>query len=367
MPPERSQVCNVGTYVTETSGDENAHFELLDGFSVIVPVYNSERFLSEAIDSLVLKSEDVEYIFVNNCSDDNSLSILEEKARNRSDFRILSCAEKGISYALNFGIKASRFKNIVRFDSDDVCDPNRFQIQFDEFRNANDDMLVLGSDMRIIDQFGKKIGYLMFPSDPVAARTRLSWGTPVAHPTVVFSRYLYNLVGGYPAGTSPAEDYAFWLRANSVGARFRSINKPLVFYRIYGGNASTVMSKHRREVVRKERNTYLLTIEESSAINRISIGLNSASPRSYYANKILIKDMVIILSLAATIELLYIILDRYRSGSLGFFTMILLLLFLPAKLKFNILRIVFYKLSGKIREKIMHIKYSVFPADSGLA
>lgn len=106
--------------------------------SVIVPVYNVERYLRKCLDSLKDQTlQDIEFICVNDGSTDRSLDILEEYALSDSRFKILSKSNGGYGQALNTGIKQAEGEYIGFVESDDFCKPAMFE-RLSEVARMND-------------------------------------------------------------------------------------------------------------------------------------------------------------------------------------------------------------------------------------
>ena len=98
--------------------------------SVIMPVYNTAKYLNEAIDSILNQTyKDFEFIIIDDCSTDGSLDII----KTYSDDRIILIeneTNKGYVYGLNYALSFAKGKYIARMDSDDISLPNRFKRQF---------------------------------------------------------------------------------------------------------------------------------------------------------------------------------------------------------------------------------------------
>lgn len=98
-------------------------------FSIIVPVYNAEKYLDRCIKSILNQSfEEFELIIVNDGSNDQSLSIIKKYAHNDRRIKYKSQTNKGLSFARNTGIKLSSGNYIVFVDADDWIDPNYLYI-----------------------------------------------------------------------------------------------------------------------------------------------------------------------------------------------------------------------------------------------
>ena len=96
--------------------------------SIIVPVYNTSRYLPRCIDSLISQTiKDIEIIIINDGSTDNSQSIIDEYANNHPHIVTLFQNNNGVSAARNLGIKSARGKYIGFVDSDDWCEITMFE------------------------------------------------------------------------------------------------------------------------------------------------------------------------------------------------------------------------------------------------
>ena len=96
--------------------------------SVIVPVYNTEKYLERCIDSIISQSfKDFELILINDGSKDKSLSIMKEYAKKDKRIKVFDQNNKGPAITRNFGINKSKAKYVMFIDSDDYIDDNYIQ------------------------------------------------------------------------------------------------------------------------------------------------------------------------------------------------------------------------------------------------
>ena len=109
--------------------------------SIIIPIYNTERYLRKCLDSVCGQTlQDTEIICVNDCSPDNSLSILEEYSRNDNRIKVINFAKnKGVSVARNAGIKAASGEYIGFVDSDDFIDLDFYEKLYNKAVKTNAD------------------------------------------------------------------------------------------------------------------------------------------------------------------------------------------------------------------------------------
>lgn len=113
--------------------------------SVIIPVYNTEKYLRKCLDSVVNQTlEDIEIICVNDGSTDSSLKILEEYVQKDNRVRVISQENQGVSIARNTGIKTSTADFIMFLDSDDTIEFNTLELSFAKITKTNADICCFG-------------------------------------------------------------------------------------------------------------------------------------------------------------------------------------------------------------------------------
>ena len=118
-------------------------------------VYNGEKYLREAIDSILNQTfKDFEFIIVNDGSTDNSLKII--KSYNDPRITIINQKNTGLAKALNEGIKIAKGKFIARMDADDISEPERFKKEY-KFMHVHDECVALGTNAIIIDENGNNL------------------------------------------------------------------------------------------------------------------------------------------------------------------------------------------------------------------
>jgi hypothetical protein len=181
--------------------------------SVVLPVYNGEPYLVEALNSILRQTfEDFELIAVDDASTDNSRSYLEEAARRDARVCIVDGPGRGLVDALNLGLARARGEFIARMDADDVSQSTRFARQV-EYLRANPQIAVVGSAITLIDATGKLIREIDYPLTPAEVDCFLiETGSALAHPAVMARRSALREVGGYRSLFQHAEDYDLWLR-----------------------------------------------------------------------------------------------------------------------------------------------------------
>lgn len=112
--------------------------------SVIIPVYNAEKYLPQSLDSVFAQSGSYEVIAINDGSTDNSLQILESYAKKHSNMVIINQENKGVAAARNAGLKVAKNKYITFVDSDDWLERNAFENVLPIIKKDKSDVVLTG-------------------------------------------------------------------------------------------------------------------------------------------------------------------------------------------------------------------------------
>lgn len=210
--------------------------------SVIMPVYNSEKYLSEAIESILAQTlTDFEFLIFDDGSTDNSKLIIDSYAKkDKRIYTYCSSQNQGYTLHLNIGLEKARGPYIARMDSDDISMPNRLEDQVN-FLNENPSVVVVGSSSIIIDESSSQIGLDIRQSDSSYLFWQSFFTNPVSHPTVMFRKEVVLNIGSYDINKEPSEDYDLWtriLKKNDIS----NIIPPLLKYRKHTNSISITKS-----------------------------------------------------------------------------------------------------------------------------
>ena len=208
--------------------------------SVVLPVYNAEAYVREAVESILAQTfTDFELIIINDGSTDGSGAILRELAARDTRIVLVERPNDGLVSALNAGIESARADLIARMDADDVAMPERFALQHARMIEEPE-LAVLGSLYHVMDKNGRIIClYDNLPLTPAEARSAVG-GFLVAHPAVMMRRDAVLKAGGYRKVFCHAEDYDLWLRMIDLGYAIANLPQPLLNYREHGAKVSAV-------------------------------------------------------------------------------------------------------------------------------
>jgi glycosyltransferase involved in cell wall biosynthesis len=204
-------------------------------FSVLLSIYQKEKpdFLVESLDSIfnqTLKPNEV--ILVKDGPLTNELDRIINRYTDRyKELKIISLSEnKGLSTALNEGLKHCTYNLVARMDTDDIAKPNRFEKQI-RFLEENLNIDVIGTD---IDEFEDNI--LNLKCRKIMPKTEKDFYSfaknrnPINHPTVVFKKDAVLSVGGYK-NYIMFEDYYLWVTMLVKGYKFYNLDESLLYFR----------------------------------------------------------------------------------------------------------------------------------------
>jgi hypothetical protein len=200
--------------------------------SVVLVVCNVDRFLAEAIESILGQTfREFEFIIVDFGSTDDSKSIVSNYAARDSRVKFHIIPRCGLAEARNAGCFLAQGDYIAIMDADDIADKDRLLWQV-EFMDKHPEVSVLGGAVQWIDTTGR---VLITAENPVGDReiqSALVERCPLWQPTVLMRRDAFVGAGGYRPLFARAEDYDLWLR---MAERFQIANlKEVVLkYRIH--------------------------------------------------------------------------------------------------------------------------------------
>ncbi|MCL4136090.1 UNVERIFIED_CONTAM: hypothetical protein GTU68_024156 [Idotea baltica] len=212
-----------------------------------MPVYNAEKYISEAIESILNQTyKDFEFIIINDGSTDKSLDIIK-KYKNIDDRIVLvDRKNKGLVCSLNEGIELAAGKYIARMDADDICLSSRLEKQI-LFLEKNENIIACGSWVSIFTD-KSYIKIVKFPPNDEACLARLLFGVPIAHPSAMIKKSLLSRLKNddsyiYDEKMKHIEDYDLWVRLSRYG-KYSNIQEPLLKYRNTPNSATDIGEKN---------------------------------------------------------------------------------------------------------------------------
>jgi len=253
--------------------------------SVVIPVYNSEKFLAECIESVLNQTyKNIEIIAINDGSTDDSLKILETYS---DKITIISQKNQGLASALNAGLDKINGKWFKWFSPDDVMYPNAIEILVKKGDEMGDNCIVY-SNWEMIDETGKFLRHFSESNyndlDNFDFNVRLLDGQQINVNTTLIPTSLFSKGCNIQDLKDPVSiDYDFFLRAGILfEAKFHLISSNLIKYRIHTEQTShqnilqslSYLSKIRNDVLSKlndsTRKKYLsaLSLKEKNLLQK---------------------------------------------------------------------------------------------------
>ncbi|BBM87920.1 glycosyltransferase [Candidatus Uabimicrobium amorphum] len=193
--------------------------------SIVLPVYNAEEHIKNAIDSLQRQTlQQYELIIVDDGSRDHTAQFI--RSYNDKRINVISLEKnRGIVDALNIGIQNATSAYIARMDADDLCHENRLQQQYD-FLRENEHIGAVSCRVRCeTTQHNKGMQEFVTWTNTLLSCEEIYRNrfveTPLIHPSMMFRKSLIDKHGGYSHDFP--EDYELWLRWLHHGVRIQKL------------------------------------------------------------------------------------------------------------------------------------------------
>jgi glycosyltransferase involved in cell wall biosynthesis len=226
--------------------------------SVVIPVYNAESTVLQALESLRAQSfHSMEIIVINDGSTDNTLNIL----RKQNGIKLLDHSHRGIVPALNDGLAAANGEYIARMDADDLCHPERIEQQASFLDTFPDIGMVgclvgFGGDRETQAGYAAYVDWINTLISPEEIALNRFVESPFAHPSVMFRRNLFEDFGAYREGPFP-EDYELWLRWMANGVKYSKVDQELITWNDPPSRLSRTDDRYSIDAFYKTKAEYL--------------------------------------------------------------------------------------------------------------
>lgn len=205
--------------------------------TVLMSVYNGEKYLREAIDSILNQTfNDFIFLIIDDGSTDRSAEVMRSYSDQRIQF-IQNKSNLGLTRSLNEGLQLATCKYIARQDADDISLPGRLEKQI-RFLDEHMDVGLVSSSYIKINVDGEEIGFKKLPAEDNEIRERLLRFNCFCHPSAVFRKECVERVGAYRVIFEAAQDYDLWLRI-AEEYEVANIEEPLCKWRITPESIST--------------------------------------------------------------------------------------------------------------------------------
>lgn len=187
--------------------------------TVLMPAYNAEKYIGEAIVSVLNQTfRDFELLIINDGSTDTTLQVVNSFTDQR--IRLINQTNQGIAAALNIGLLNAKADLIARFDADDICTPERLMVQY-RFLSDHPEYIIVGSDAAYIDKDGNHVFTGVLPAHSNEEIQNLNANTcPLIHSAVLFRKALIMQAGGYNVHAHGFEDILLWSKVLKYGKAY---------------------------------------------------------------------------------------------------------------------------------------------------
>lgn len=252
--------------------------------SVIMPVYNGEKYLREAIDSILNQTfSDFEFIIINDCSSDSTEDIIKSYEDSRIVY-IKNEENLGVAGTLNKGLELAKGEFIARMDADDISLPTRFEKQL-KFMEDSPEVGVLGSNAVVFSETSEII--TDFPEAESEFIFNLFFSSQIIHPSVMARRKLIDDgLYKYNPRWEGREDYALWLYLVNH-TKLANFKEPLLKYRVHNLQVTQNRNEntlHEHSILKHEflnRMGIEVDLSEAKIFSKCCIGINKLTRAEY--------------------------------------------------------------------------------------
>ena len=235
--------------------------------TVLMPVHNGERYLKEAIGSILAQGfTDFELLIIDDGSTDRSRQIVE----SFSDPRIVLVANaenRGTVHVLNQGIALARGRYIARMDADDISLPERLERQV-RFMDEHPEVGVSGTGMRLIKN-GRLRNTRTHATSDEELKIQLLISPCFFHPTVIIRAELAQ-AHPYPDNLVYTQDYNYWTHLAPL-TRFANLSEVLLYFREHEGQISSKKADLQVSNSRALRAKYLMRLVSTPSADQLAI------------------------------------------------------------------------------------------------
>ncbi len=220
--------------------------------SVIMPVYNCERYLSEAIGSVLRQSfTDFELLVLDDGSVDRSVEIARQAAEKDARISIVKGHHRGVVACRNAGLDMAQGDLIAMMDADDIALPDRFARQV-RFLDTNSECCLVGSRAIRVDSDGSPVSCWNVPETHAEIDGRHMRGESgaIINPSIMMRKEAVLQIGGYRAGFDSAEDYDLFLRLAEVGC-LSNLPAVLLHYRLHAKSLTFARAETQGRLARQ--------------------------------------------------------------------------------------------------------------------
>lgn len=262
--------------------------------TVLMPVYNCELYIKEAMDSILNQTyTDFEFLILDDASTDQTVALIKTYVDSKIKL-IEKPVNTGYTNSLNQGLQLAKGEYIARMDADDISLPERLAKQV-AFLEANPEIILCGSCYSIIGS--EKV--IEVPENNNEIKVALLRGNCMVHPSVMMRKQVLDtFLVVYDVSKEPAEDYDLWVRLVAIG-KLHNLKEVLLNYRVH---ITQVSQKRKQQQIASALSTriqilknlnYSFTESENDLLKKI-IGRSVAIAMNEIKDFIILKEKMIL-------------------------------------------------------------------------
>ncbi|HVY76294.1 MAG TPA: glycosyltransferase [Puia sp.] len=247
--------------------------------SIVMPVYNGEKYLKEAIDSVLSQTySNIELLVIDDGSSDASAAIVSNYPDDRVKL-IRNEVNSGIVFSRNRGLELAEGEYIATLDADDIALPDRIERQV-SFLDTHPEYGLCGTYFRTVDKDGKLMREVRFPTESEDINSYLVLGNCFCASTVMIRANLGKKLR-YRESFDIVEDYDLWYR---VSKEAKVANLPFcgTYYRVHSGNISTARQQIMYERLKKISVQVLADLKISFLKDELEIHFNFLTENAFF-------------------------------------------------------------------------------------
>lgn len=229
-----------------------------DMISIVIPVYNGEKYLRETIESCLGQSyKNISIVIVNDASEDNSINIINDYSNIRNVKIVQNKTNKGLIKTANIGAQASDSKYLLFLGQDDLLPVNYIQ---EALLCFNKNTAFVYCNPVIIDQYGNAKGKIKKESEIRSGRELeyyMGKQNEIMSPGLIMDRRLFQAVGRFDEKYKNYGEWKLWIKLMKRGEAVyvRNVNS---YYRRHKTNISNVFTNNTNFKSLKELHDYWL-------------------------------------------------------------------------------------------------------------
>lgn len=256
--------------------------------SILLPVYNGEKYLENSINSILNQTfKDFEFLIIDDGSTDNSVELIKKFNDHRIVF-VKNNKNIGLIKTLNKGLDLAQGEYVARMDQDDISLQKRLSMQV-AFMDKNSDCGVCGSWIKTFGDVKSQI--IKYETDPDAIRAQLLFLNPLAHPTTILRKEVFNKFNlRYDDFYKNAEDYELWTRVINF-SKICNIPEVLLNYRVSQGQITQKYQDAQNKMVMLIRKKTLSALKTNFNDNDVfihqNLGTYNSPPTEEFIDKVI--------------------------------------------------------------------------------